>query len=177
MHPLGSSRTYPFFLFLHQYPQSPLMMVHPFMPPPSSTISNNGSSMPPPGGLTSTSEAPSNDAGSMMANPFHPSPHLRSIQVGSFAAQHGLLTDPSLAMDMHNNLGAGISPNYALAGTTGDPGALNGSLVAVDMTAMLQQATPPSDENQARRDQLLLQLLLEKHNDWESQNSAGGSHT
>ena len=136
------------------------MIIHPFMPPPlsSSASANNGSSMPSSSGLTSTSEVPSNNPGSMVANSFHSS-HLR----GSFAGQQDLLTDPNLP-----NLGMGISPNCSPvrvgARSTRDSGALNNSSGADDMMAMLQQGTLPSSDDQARRDQLLLQLLLEKHN-------------
>jgi len=183
MHPLGSSRTHNSFCFyLHdQYPQTPLtMIVHPCMlppPPPSSTGTNSGSSMPlsggiSPSGLISTSEAPSNNSGSMVANPFHLS-HLIGTQAGSFTGQQGLSAPPVLPMAMHNNLGSGTSPNYSPAGasSTYNSGALNSSL-----EALLQQVTPPSDENQVRRDQLLLQLLLEKHDALDSKQSGGAGN-
>jgi len=133
------------------------MIVHPFMPSPtSSTSANNVSSMPSAGGISSsgpssTSEARSDNPGSMLANSF------RVIQAGRFTGQQGLLPDPK-------------SPNYSPAGasSTYNSGALNSSL-----EALLQQVTPPSDEDQARRDQLLLQLLLEKHNDLDSKQSGG----
>jgi len=161
------------FYYLHQYAQSPLMMVNPFMPPPVSSMSaNNGTSTPSANsnGISSISEAPSNNSGSMLANPFHLS-HLRGIQAGSFAGQQG-----------NDSPGPGICPNYSAAGatsSTGDSSAvINSSSLgaAGDMPALLQQVTPPSDENQARRNQLLLQLLREKHNNWDSKKSVVGGN-
>ena len=121
----------------HQYPQSPRVILHPFMPPvlPSTTTSTNMTSAGgmPSSGLSSTSQAPSNNPGSIVANSSYLS-HIRGEQIESFTGQQGLLTDPS-------HLGAGISPTYAPAGasSTGDASALNNSSLggADNMMALL----------------------------------------
>jgi len=149
-------------------------MANPYMSTqPSPMSADNGSSLLSSNGLSSsTSEAPSNNSGSMVANPFHLS-HLIDTQSGSFTGQQGL-SAPVLPMAIHHNLGSGTSPNYSPAGATRsstyNSGALNSSL-----EALLQQVTSPSDENQVRRDQLLLQLLLEKHDDLDSKQYGWGA--